>query len=159
MDSDLIDKVDFVGASTIKIALDRVEREFMKTHPLLNRRVAFLTMKQPEGQQMSEFLVTFKQSGKEADVDTMTIEELKATLIIGSCSNKELRTKLLEMKPATANKPTVPELAQLVVSVLKGLEFYLVQWFSGKVVLCCDATFISDGILSLSFCIFCERGN
>ena len=69
MDSDLIDKVDFVGATTIKIALDRVEREFMKTHPLLNRRVAFLTMKQPEGQQMSEFLVTFKQSGKEADVE------------------------------------------------------------------------------------------
>ena len=78
MDSDLIDKVDFVGATTIKIALDRVEREFMKTHPLLNRRVAFLTMKQPEGQQMSEFLVTFKQSGKEADVDTMTGQELKA---------------------------------------------------------------------------------
>ena len=27
MDSDLIDKVDFVGVTTIKIALDRVERE------------------------------------------------------------------------------------------------------------------------------------
>ena len=116
MDSDLIDKVDFGGATTIRMALDRVEREFMKTHPLLNRRVAFLTMKQPEGQQMSEFLVTFKQSGKEADVDTMTIEELKATLIIGSCSNKELRTKLLEMRPATANKPTVPELEQVVAA-------------------------------------------
>ena len=88
---------------------------------------------------------------------TDLIGTVTAALIL--CSNKDLRTKLLEMKPATANKPTVPELAQLVVSVLKGLEFYLVQWFSGKVVLCCDATIISDGILSLSVCIFCERGN
>ena len=54
---EIIDKVDLTGATTIKVALDRVEEEFMKTHPLINRRVEFLTMNQKEGQLMSEHIV------------------------------------------------------------------------------------------------------
>ena len=114
MELELIDQVDFDGAADIDVALDRVEKEFMKTHPLLNRRVSFLTLKQPEGQLMSEHLVTFKQSGKEADVDSMSPEDLKATLIISSCTNKELTTKLLELTPAVADKPTVAELEKVI---------------------------------------------
>ena len=114
LDDELVDKVDLDGAASINVALERVEKEFMKTYPLLNRRVAFLTLKQPEGQPMSEHLVAFKQSGKEADVDTMSSEDLKATLIISSCTNKELTTKLLELRPAVADKPTVAELEKVI---------------------------------------------
>ena len=96
---EIIDKVDLTGATTIKMALDRVEEEFMKTHPLINRRVEFLTMNQKEGQLMSEHIVNLTKAGQEADVDNMTPEDLKATRLIASCTNKEMRTKLLEMKP------------------------------------------------------------
>ena len=114
MEAELIDQVDFEGATSIDVALARVEQEFKKSHPLLNRRVTLLTMKQPEGQLMSDYLVAFKQVGKEADVDTMTPEDLKAVLIISSCTNKELVTKLLEMNPAVADKPSVVELEKVI---------------------------------------------
>ena len=53
MEVEIIDQVDFEGVATIKAALDRVEAQFMLIHPLLNRRVHFLTMQQAEGQLMS----------------------------------------------------------------------------------------------------------
>ena len=108
METELIDQVDFGGAPTIKVA------QFMLIHPLLNRRVEFLTMQQKEGQLMSEHIVALTKAGLEADVDTMGPEDWKATRIISSCTEKEMRTKLLEMKPAVANKPTVVELEKVV---------------------------------------------
>ena len=114
MDAELVEQVDLDGATSIDVALARVEQEFKKTHPLLNRRVTLLTMKQPEGQIMSDYLVAFKQVGKEADVDTMSSEDLKAVLIISSCTNKELVTKLLEMNPTVADKPSVVELEKVI---------------------------------------------
>ena len=114
MEVELIDQVDFGGVTTIKVALDRVEAQFMLIHPLLNRRVQFLTMQQAEGQLMSEHIIGLTKAGMEADVDTMTPEDWKATRIISSCTDKEMRTKLLEMKPAVANKPTVTELEKVV---------------------------------------------
>ena len=114
METELIDQVDFGGAATIKVALDRVEAQFMLIHPLLNRRVEFLTMQQKEGQLMSEHIIGLTKAGLEADVDKMGPEDWKATRIISSCTDKEMRTKLLEMKPAVANKPTVAELEKVV---------------------------------------------
>ena len=114
MEAELVEQVDFTGVASIDAALARVEQEFKKTHPLLNRRVTLLTMKQPEGQLMSDHLVAFKQVGQEADVDTMTPEDLKAVLIISSCTNKELVTKLLEMNPTVADKPSVAELEKVI---------------------------------------------
>ena len=52
---------------------------------------------------MSEHIVALTKAGLEADVDTMGPEDWKATRIISSCTEKEMRTKLLEMKPAVAN--------------------------------------------------------
>mgnify|MGYP003320628885 CR=1 FL=1 len=114
MEAELVDQVDLDGATSIDEALARVEQEFKKTHPLLNRRVTLLTMKQPEGQLMSDYLVAFKQVGKEADVESISPEDLKAVLIISSCTNKELVTKLLEMNPTVADKPTVAELEKVI---------------------------------------------
>ena len=114
MEVEIIDQVDFEGVATIKAALDRVEAQFMLIHPLLNRRVHFLTMQQAEGQLMSEHIIGLTKAGMEADVDTMNPEDWKATRIISSCTDKEMRTKLLEMKPAVANKPTVAELEKVV---------------------------------------------
>ena len=114
MEVELIDQVDFGSVASIKVALDRVEAQFMLIHPLLNRRVQFLTMQQAEGQLMSEHIIGLTKAGMEADVDTMTPEDWKATRIISSCTDKEMRTKLLEMKPAVANKPTVVELEKVV---------------------------------------------
>ena len=37
-------------------------------------------------------------------------------LIISSCSNNELVTKLLEMRPAVADKPTVEELEKVIIA-------------------------------------------
>ena len=116
IESELCEQVDFGGATTIKIALERVEAQFMVNHPLLNRRVEFLTMQQKEGQLMSDHIVALNKAGLEADVDKMCPEDWKATRIISSCTDKEMRTKLLEMKPAVANKPTVAELEQVVNS-------------------------------------------
>ena len=114
LDVELSEQVDLGGATTIKEALDRVEAQFMLTHPLLNRRVEFLTMQQKEGQLMSEHIIGLTKAGLEADVDTMGPEDWKATRIISSCTDKEMRTKLLEMRPAVANKPTVVELQKVV---------------------------------------------
>ena len=114
LELEISEKVDFTGAADIKTALDTVEQQFMKLYPLINRRVEFLTMQQKEGQTMSEHIVNLTKAGQEADVDSMTPEDLKATRIISSCTNKEMRTKLLEMKPAVANKPTVVELEKVV---------------------------------------------
>ena len=114
LELEISEKVDFTGAADIKTALDTVEQQFMKLYPLINRRVEFLTMQQKEGQTMSEHIVNLSKAGQEADVDSMTPEDLKATRIISSCTNKEMRTKLLEMKPAVANKPTVVELEKVV---------------------------------------------
>ena len=114
METELEDRVDFGGAATIKVALDRVEAQFMLIHPLLNRRVEFLTMQQKEGQLMSEHIIGLTKAGLEADVDSMMPEDWKATRIISSCTDKEMRTKLLEMRPAVANKPTVVELDKVV---------------------------------------------
>ena len=55
--SELSNQVDFEGATTIKQALERVEAQFMLIHPLLNRRVEFLTLVQKEGQMMSDHIV------------------------------------------------------------------------------------------------------
>ena len=117
LELEISEKVDFTGAADIKTALDTVEQQFMKLYPLINRRVEFLTMNQKEGQTMSEHIVNLTKAGQEADVDSMTPEDLKATRIISSCTNKEMRTKLLEMKPAVANKPTVAELEKVVADV------------------------------------------
>ena len=114
IDVELSDQVDFEGATTIKQALERVEAQFMLIHPLLNRRVEFLTLVQKEGQMMSDHIVALTKAGLEADVDTMSPEDWKATRIISSCTDKEMRTKLLEMKPAVANTPTVAELEKVV---------------------------------------------
>ena len=116
IESELAEQVDFVGATTIKMALDRVEAQFMVNHPIMNRRVEFLTMQQKEGQLMSDHIVALNKAGLEADVDKMSAEDWKATRIISSCIDKEMRTKLLEMKPAVANKPTVAELELVVHS-------------------------------------------
>ena len=114
MEAELVDQVNLDDATSIDMALARVEQEFKKTHPLLNRRVTLLTMKQPEGQLMSDYLVAFKQVGKKADVESISPEDLKAVLIISSCTNKELVTKLLEMNPTVADKPTVVELEKVI---------------------------------------------
>ena len=114
VDAELSDQVNFEGATTIKMALDRVEAQFMLIHPLLNRRVEFLTMQQKDGQLMSEHIIGLTKAGLEADVDSMMPEDWKATRIISSCTDKEMRTKLLEMRPAADNKPTVVELEKVV---------------------------------------------
>ena len=114
MEAELINQVDFEGATTIQVALDRVEAVFMMAHPLLNRRVAFFNMKQAEGQPMSEHIIALKLAALEADVDSMSAEDHKASRIISSCTEGELLTKLLDMKPAVDNKPTVVELEKVV---------------------------------------------
>ena len=63
---------------------------------------------------MSQHIVNLTKAGQEADVDNMTPEDLKATRLIASCTHKEMRTKLLEMKPAVDNKPTMAELEKVV---------------------------------------------
>ena len=114
LDVEISDKVDFTGATTIEAALKRVEDQYMAFYPIINRRVEFMTMVQKEGQLMSEHIINLKMVGKEADVDTMTPEDLMTTRIIASCTNKEMRIKLLEMKPSVENKPSVEELDKVV---------------------------------------------
>ena len=116
MDSEMKDRLDDAldHVTNLEEALKVVEDEFKKICPLLNRRVTLFSNKQPEGQSMSEYLVGQKQLWKEADVNKLTPEDLKATLIISSCTNKELATKLLELKPAVVDKPTVAELEKVI---------------------------------------------
>ena len=110
LDVEISDKVDFTGAATIEAALKRVEDQYMAFYPIINRRMEFMTMVQKEGQLMSEHIINLKKVGKEADVDTMTPEDLMTTRIIASCTDKEMRIKLLEMKPSVENKPSVEEM-------------------------------------------------
>jgi hypothetical protein len=84
LELEISEKVDFTGAANIKTALDTMEQQFMKLYPLINRRVEFLTMNQKEGQAMSEHIISLTKAGQEADVDSMTPEDLKATSIISS---------------------------------------------------------------------------
>ena len=42
--------------------------------------------------------------------------DLMTTRIISSCTDKEMRTKLLEMKPAVESKPTIEELEKVVAN-------------------------------------------
>ena len=50
----------------------------------------------------------------EAEMNNLTMQDLMATTIISSCTNRGLTTKLLEMKPAIADKPTVAELEKVM---------------------------------------------
>ena len=131
MDAEMRDrlKASLESVADLKAALELVNKEFEKIYPKLNRRVSVINMKQPEDQPMSEFLITLEQHWAEADMNDLTMQDLMATTIISSCTNRELTTKLLEMKPAVADKPTVAELKKVVsdYEARKASEELLIQ--------------------------------
>ena len=73
------------------LAIKRLVYDFNKDASQLEEKVEFLTMNQKEGQLMSEHIVNLTKAGQEADVDNMTPEDLKATRLIASCTDKEMR--------------------------------------------------------------------
>ena len=113
VDAELLSQMNLDDATTIKGAMDIIEKQFMTHHPMINRRVNMMRIQQKEGQLMSEHVTLLKKAGREADVDHMTPDEFKAVLIISTCNDQELLGKLLEVNK---DRPTVDELDRVITS-------------------------------------------
>ena len=84
--------------------LDVIEQNFKIRYPLTSRRHELMQMKQPRGEPMATHSARMKGLMLDADLSTMTIEELKSTLLICSCTNEELKDELLKL-----DNPTVEQ--------------------------------------------------
>ena len=89
--------------------LDVIEQNFKIRYPLTSRRHELMQMKQPRGEPMATHSARMKGLMLDADLSTMTIEELKSTLLICSCTNEELKDELLKL-----DNPTVEQVDEAI---------------------------------------------
>ena len=85
--------------------LEVIENNFLTKYPLTSRRHEFLQLRQPRGELTSTHNAKLKSLALEADIATMTPEELISTMMSTSCSNEEPKDELLKL-----NNPSVEEL-------------------------------------------------
>ena len=94
---------------TAVTCLDAIEQNFKIRYPLTSRRHELMQMKQPRGELMSTHSAKMKGLMLDADISTMTIEELMSTLLICSCTNEELKDELLKL-----GNPTVEQIDEAI---------------------------------------------
>jgi hypothetical protein len=110
IDPELSDRVLLDTAADVAAAIRLVEARFMENHPLASRRTEYFRMKQAKNQRFSEHMHSLKQAAKEADVASMTPDDVEALRVLSSCTDKVLLEKMLDGK----EKPSVTDLAEIV---------------------------------------------
>ena len=69
----------------------------MKLWPLFNRRLDFFRFEQKDGQQFSDFAAKLELKALEADLHTLTPEEIMVHWLICGCKITELKEKFLRL--------------------------------------------------------------
>jgi hypothetical protein len=80
-----------------------LQNEFLVLYPLFTRRFQFFAHRQAQGQVFSEYEATLRQKGDEADLQTLTVDDIYVfRYVCGSCNN-ELQKKFLRLLNPTLN--------------------------------------------------------
>ena len=75
--------------------MEALKLEFKRSHPIASRRYNLFNSKQPKGMPWTEYLPQLHELAEEAEVFHINFERLMAMLYISSCTDEELRQKLL----------------------------------------------------------------
>ena len=84
-------------------------QEFEDSYPLDTRRSDYFTKRQREGQKFSIHAAEMMKMAAEADLASLTVDELHCFRYISSCQDKKLRDKMLKVE-----KPTLTELNKVI---------------------------------------------
>ena len=78
--------------------VELLEQEFKIIYPIFSRRLDFFKHNQELGEESSAFLHRILTMGDMADLENLTMEDLKAFRFIAGCNDKKLREKLFQLK-------------------------------------------------------------
>ena len=84
--------------------LAALERRFAVTYPLFTRRLDYFRYRQEVGQTFADFVAKLRQKGNEADLGSLTLDEIYVFRILSGLSDQKLKEKLLELKSPTLAK-------------------------------------------------------
>ena len=78
--------------------VELLEQEFKNIYPIFSRRLDFFQHNQKLGEESSAFLHRISTMGDKADLENLTMEDLKAFGFIAGCNVKKLREKVFQLK-------------------------------------------------------------
>ena len=115
LDSWLVARVSPVITATTKIfdengCVDILERDFKERYPLFVRRVEFFRSNQKQGQPFSEWFQKIRQMGEEADLQSISIDDLYLMRAIQGTTDTRLRESFLQEANLTVK--TVEQIAR-----------------------------------------------
>ena len=74
-----------------------LQKKFDETYPLYVRRLRFFQHSQTQGQRFDDFWTKLQQLANEADLNSLSTEDLLVFRIVGGCSDTLLREKFLQL--------------------------------------------------------------
>jgi len=78
--------------------ISHLREEFSRKYPLFTRRLEFFQFKQVTGQSFTDFKLKLQQKGLEADLSSLSVDELLTFRLISGTSDKALLTKFLRLE-------------------------------------------------------------
>ncbi len=89
-------------------AIAILDAEFQKQYPLSSRRLKYFCAQPPQGMLASEWLDKLLRMGDEADLDTLSVDQLHVFRYIASVQDPDLRFKFCQLR-----EPTIQQLKEL----------------------------------------------
>ena len=83
---------------------DLLEKEFLLTYPLVNRRHDFFVCSQPANQKLTDFILDLKKLSEEADLESLTPEDTIVFKVLAGTKNQEFRQEFLRSDKHTEPK-------------------------------------------------------
>ena len=86
-----------------------IRDEFYARHPIFNRRIAFFKATQQSGQSMTDFIIQVGNLSDEADIVSLSSNNVLFYRYLARCINSDLRQKIMEL-----DHPTKAQVEQFV---------------------------------------------
>jgi len=94
---------------TLDEIIQKITKYYKDKTNIIVVRKELLLRKQKEGESFDDFLVDLQERADDADIQTMTPEEWRTTLLVCGLRDRELQKKVLSKKPALNLEATINE--------------------------------------------------
>ena len=93
----------------VRSCIKAIRDEFYDRHPIFNRRIAFFKATQQNGQSMTDFIIQVGNLSDEADIISLSSNDVLLYRYLAGCTNSDLRQKIMEL-----DHPTKAQVEQFV---------------------------------------------
>ena len=92
------------GDQNVTSCMELLEKEFLQTYPLVNRRHEFFSCTQGQNQNLTDFVLKLRELAIEADLDSLNQSDLILFRALAGTSNQEFQREFLRASEHTLEK-------------------------------------------------------